>query len=80
MIITIKTLRTGGTDKLLLRYLEGIKFSNPKINIILLILEGDSGEWDDLVPENVTLIYLKKYTKSSFNQTVYNQILQRLII
>ncbi len=80
MIITIKTFRTGGTDKLLLRYLEGIKFSNPKINIILLILEGDSGEWDDLVPENVTLIYLKKYTKSSFNQTVYNQILQRLII
>lgn len=80
MLVTIKTFRTGGTDKLLLRYLEGIKFSNPQMRIILLVLEGDSGKWDNLLPDNVTLIYFKKYARLPFNPHTYNRILQRLVI
>lgn len=80
ILITIKTFRTGGTDKLLLRYLEGIKFAQPDFKIILLVLNGNHSEWDSLLPDSVDLIYLENYCVQIHTQTFYNQMLERLIV
>ena len=80
IIITIKTFRTGGTDKLLLRYLKGIQQSQPELRIVLLVLEGHHGDWDYLLPDSVDLIYLKNYCYQTYSQQLYNQILERLIV
>lgn len=68
IIITIKTFRTGGTDKLLLRYLKGIQQSQPELRIVLLVLEGHHGDWDYLLPDSVDLIYLKNYCYQTYSQ------------
>lgn len=80
IIITIKTFRTGGTDKLLLRYLKGIQQTQPQLRIVLLVLEGYHGDWDHLLPDSVDLIYLKNYCYQAYSQQLYNQILERLIV
>lgn len=80
ILITIKTFRTGGTDKLLLRYLKGIREVSPNIRIVLLVLDGNECEWDNLLPDNVNLIYLKNYIAQQFTQSHYTMILKRLIV
>lgn len=79
ILITIKTFRTGGTDKLILRYLQGINEVSPNIKIVLLVVEGHKCEWDNLLPNNVSLLYLQNYMIQPFSNSLYSMILKRLI-
>ena len=80
LLITIKSFRTGGTQKLLLNYLQGIQHIAPHLHIAVLVLEGLSCPWEQFVPANTKLLYYQKYSSSSFSQERYSQVLARFIV
>jgi glycosyltransferase involved in cell wall biosynthesis len=79
IVITIKQLRTGGTDKLLLGYIRGIKKYRSDLEIAILVLEGDRSAWSDEFSKCADVFYCSKLFVKKHQQSDWNYLFERFI-
>lgn len=79
VVFIVPWVSTGGADKLLINYLNGIKELHPDWRVAVITTTDDPNVWADRLPDNTDLINFGKYTKSLSYETDQDQLFSRLI-